>query len=42
MSGYPQDVIAHQGLITGEVHLLEKPFTRKDLLRAVRVALGHD
>jgi PAS domain S-box-containing protein len=42
MSGYPQDVIAHQGLITGNVHLLEKPFTRKDLLRAVRVALGHD
>ena len=42
MSGYPQDVIAHQGLITGEVHLLEKPFTRKELLRAVREALGHD
>jgi PAS domain S-box-containing protein len=42
MSGYPQDVIAHQGLITGDVHLLEKPFTRKELLRAVREALGHD
>jgi CheY-like chemotaxis protein len=42
MSGYPQDVIAHQGLVTGEVHLLEKPFTQKGLLRAVREALVHD
>jgi CheY-like chemotaxis protein len=42
MSGYPQDVIAHQGLVSGEVHLLEKPFTQKGLLRAVREALVHD
>ena len=42
MSGYPQDVIAHQGLVTGEVHLLEKPFTQKGLLGAVREALVHD
>ncbi|MDQ2912960.1 MAG: PAS domain S-box protein [Chloroflexota bacterium] len=42
MSGYPQDVIAHQGLVTGEVHLLEKPFTRKALLRAVREVLVSD
>jgi CheY-like chemotaxis protein len=42
MSGYPQDVIAHQGLITGAVRLLEKPFTRKELLRAVREALIRD
>jgi DNA-binding NtrC family response regulator len=42
MSGYPQDVIAHQGLVSGEVHLLEKPFTQKGLLQAVREALVHD
>ena len=39
MSGYPQDVIAHQGLVSGDVHLLEKPFTGKGLLRAVREVL---
>ncbi len=39
MSGYPQEVIAHQGLVTADVRLLEKPFTRKSLLRAVREAL---
>ena len=42
MSGYPQDVIAHQGLVSGDVNLLEKPFTRNALLRAVREVLGHD
>jgi len=42
MSGYPQDVIAHQGLVNGDMHLLEKPFTRSGLLRAVRQALGRD
>ena len=39
MSGYPQDVMAHQGLMSKGVHLLEKPFTRNALLRAVREAL---
>jgi PAS domain S-box-containing protein len=39
MSGYPQDVIAHQGLVTGDMLLLEKPFTRKALLGAVHEAL---
>jgi len=42
MSGYPQDVISHQGLVSGSVHLLEKPFTRSALLRAVREALVHE
>jgi PAS domain S-box-containing protein len=40
MSGYPQDVIAHQGLVTGDVRLLEKPFTRRALLAAARAALS--
>ena len=42
MSGYPQDVIAHQGLVNGDMHLLEKPFTRNALLRAVQEALARD
>jgi FixJ family two-component response regulator len=40
MSGYPQDVIAHQGLVTSDVRLLEKPFTRSALLAAARAALS--
>jgi CheY-like chemotaxis protein len=40
MSGYPQDVIAHQGLVSGDVRLLEKPFTTKGLLAAVREVLS--
>jgi PAS domain S-box-containing protein len=40
MSGYPQDVIAHQGLVVGDVPLLEKPFTRDRLLRGVRETLS--
>jgi PAS domain S-box-containing protein len=40
MSGYPQDVIAQQGLAADQVRLLEKPFTRDALLRSVQEALG--
>ena len=39
MSGYPQEVISHQGLVPSEVRLLEKPFTRAALLAAVSRAL---
>jgi FixJ family two-component response regulator len=28
--------------VSGDVNLLEKPFTRNALLRAVREVLGHD
>jgi nitrogen-specific signal transduction histidine kinase len=36
MSGYPQDVLAHQGMVASDVALIEKPFTRGTLLRSVR------
>jgi FixJ family two-component response regulator len=39
MSGYSQDVIVHQGVLEGGVHLIEKPFSADDLLRKVRDAL---
>jgi PAS domain S-box-containing protein len=42
MSGYPQEVITHQGLVTSELELIEKPFTREALLRAVAGALARD
>ena len=36
MSGYPQEVLAHQGLAPSNLELVEKPFSRDALLRAVR------
>jgi PAS domain S-box-containing protein len=39
MSGYSQNVIAHQGVIEAGVYLIEKPFAADDLLRKVRDAL---
>lgn len=39
MSGYPRAVVAHQGIVAADVRLVEKPFTRQSLLRAVREAL---
>ena len=39
MSGYTGELVAHQG-IDGGIRLLEKPFTRADLLKTVDAALG--
>jgi CheY-like chemotaxis protein len=39
MSGYPNDGIAHSGILATGVALLEKPFTRETLTRAVRQVL---
>ncbi|MHB8572824.1 MAG: hybrid sensor histidine kinase/response regulator [Candidatus Dormibacteria bacterium] len=39
MSGYPEDVIAHQGVGEAGVRLMSKPFTERDLMREVRGAL---
>lgn len=41
MSGYTADVISHRGMLNDGVHLLQKPFSRKDLALAVRRALGN-
>jgi CheY-like chemotaxis protein len=39
MSGYTGELVAHQGLDTG-IRLLEKPFTRADLLKTIDAVLG--
>jgi len=39
MSGYTGELVAHQGLESG-IRLLEKPFTRADLLKTIDAALG--
>jgi two-component system, cell cycle sensor histidine kinase and response regulator CckA len=39
MSGYPNDGIAHSGILSAGVVLLEKPFTREILSRRVRQVL---
>jgi DNA-binding NtrC family response regulator len=36
MSGYPEDVIVHQGVLERDVNLIEKPFTADALLDKVR------
>lgn len=39
MSGYTADVIKHRGMLDESVRLLNKPFSKKDLAAAVRMAL---
>jgi len=39
VSGYTDDAIAHHGVLEEDVALLEKPYSRGSLLRAVRRAL---
>jgi len=39
MSGYTADVIAQRGILDGEVHFIQKPFSMKDLADRVREAL---
>ncbi|BFU47398.1 hypothetical protein KRMM14A1004_56350 [Krasilnikovia sp. MM14-A1004] len=41
MSGYAQPVLASQGTLDPDVTLLEKPFTKPQLLTAVRQILDH-
>jgi len=41
MTGYTEDTIIYQGWAEGDVHLLQKPFRRADLARAVRNALDN-
>ncbi|HXA41497.1 MAG TPA: PAS domain S-box protein [Candidatus Solibacter sp.] len=40
MSGYPQDVIVHQGVLESDVDLIEKPFSAEALLEKVESVLG--
>jgi two-component system cell cycle sensor histidine kinase/response regulator CckA len=39
MSGYTGDVVANRGVVGEEFHLIQKPFSKKDLAVAVRAAL---
>ncbi len=39
MSGYTEDAIVHHGRLDADAALLQKPFRRADLARAVRKAL---
>ncbi len=39
MSGYPQEVIAHRGVLEEGVDYLQKPFGRKELAQAIRRSL---
>jgi PAS domain S-box-containing protein len=39
MSGYSGDVIAHQGMLSEEVHFIQKPFSMQDLAAKVRQIL---
>jgi len=38
-SGYTDDAIVHHGVLDAGAHLLEKPYSRKTLLGAVRKAI---
>jgi two-component system cell cycle sensor histidine kinase/response regulator CckA len=39
MSGYTADVIAHHGILDGNIHFIQKPFSSKSLAFKVREAL---
>jgi FixJ family two-component response regulator len=41
MSGYPADELVREGIVRGDVELLEKPFTRAALREALDRALQH-
>ncbi len=40
ISGYPADLIAHRGVLSGDANLLAKPFARHALARRVRETLA--
>ena len=42
VSGHPSNVLAHHGVLTDEVELLDKPFGAEDLLHRVRELLDRD
>jgi PAS domain S-box-containing protein len=41
MSGHSHDVLAPKGILEGKFHCLRKPFTPRQLERAIREALGY-
>jgi FixJ family two-component response regulator len=39
MSGYPEDVISHHGVLDAEVNFIQKPFSLHDFVTKVRQVL---
>jgi len=39
MSGYTEETMVQHGMLSGEITLLQKPFSKDDLLRRVRDAM---
>jgi CheY-like chemotaxis protein len=39
MSGYTDDIIAHHGVLSGDVHFLQKPFSIQDVASKIRSVL---
>ncbi len=42
MSGYSADILAPNGVLDSSIHLIEKPFTAKDLVQRVRARLDQN
>jgi DNA-binding NtrC family response regulator len=42
MSGYTADIVANHGVVTSEVHFLQKPFNMKTLSEKLREVLKDD
>jgi CheY-like chemotaxis protein len=40
MSGYPVDAIVHRGVLEGDVHFLQKPYSLRALAGKLREVLG--
>jgi len=42
MSGYTDDVIAHHGVLEGNDHFIQKPFSMQSFATKVRAALDDE
>jgi len=40
MSGYPSEIIAHQGVLENEIHFIQKPFSKQNLAAIMQKALA--
>lgn len=41
MSGYTADIILHQGVMEGNAHFIQKPFSKRDIAFKIREAMHH-
>jgi len=42
ISGYTEDVIAHHGVMEGDVHFIQKPFSRRDLATGIEKVFAEE